>query len=314
MAGPVEGGGPEGTDDREETPPPLTKEQIEISSFIDAVKSPELAKHFSNKVPTTVNEMMDRLDDFVRSEEAYARTELSRGEVGEAHRKTSLVFNRRDIRSPRNAHPGESRRSEYRNNYRGVKDAYLMNRTRDDRPYIPLQRESIATEFLQYSLSRIFDQTSEGNLSHRNTATFFSSTSHVEPVKVRKHRLDVRKKGRGPQGRGAPQPEKVINVISVNSVKDKKWKGREVTESWINIPISFPAISSKDIFEEPLIVEAKVEGYLVKRVYVDEGSSVEVMFEHCFENLDSRIKAKLKETQTDLVGFAGEIPKPLGKI
>ncbi|GKF17902.1 reverse transcriptase domain-containing protein, partial [Tanacetum coccineum] len=29
MAGPSEGGGPEGTDDREETPPPLTKEQIE---------------------------------------------------------------------------------------------------------------------------------------------------------------------------------------------------------------------------------------------------------------------------------------------
>nr|GFC98416.1 reverse transcriptase domain-containing protein [Tanacetum cinerariifolium] len=38
------------------------------------------------------------------------------------------------------------------------------------------------------------------------------------------------------------------------------------------------------------------------------------MFEHCFENLDSRIKAKLKETQTDLVGFAGEISRPLGKI
>ncbi|GJW68315.1 reverse transcriptase domain-containing protein [Tanacetum coccineum] len=79
-------------------------------------------------------------------------------------------------------------------------------------------------------------------------------------------------------------------------------------------PISFLAISSEDISEEPLIVEAEVEGYLVRRVYVDEGSSVEVMFEHCFENLDSRIKARLKETQTDLVGFEGEISKPLGKI
>ncbi|GJZ88437.1 hypothetical protein Tco_0660219 [Tanacetum coccineum] len=43
----------------------------------------------------------------------------------------------------------------------------------------------------------------------------------------------------------------------------------------MNIPISFPAISSEDIFEEPLIVEAEVEGYLVRRVYVDEGSSME---------------------------------------
>ncbi|GJZ10737.1 reverse transcriptase domain-containing protein [Tanacetum coccineum] len=87
-----------------------------------------------------------------------------------------------------------------------------------------------------------------------------------------------------------------------------------MTEPWMNIPISFPAISSEDVSEEPLIVEAEVEGYLARRVYVDEGSSVEVMFEHCFENLDSRIKARLRETQTDLVGFAGEISKPLGKI
>ncbi|GKF37211.1 hypothetical protein Tco_0113969 [Tanacetum coccineum] len=93
-------------------------EVMKISSFMDALKSPELAKRFLNKVPTTVNEMMERLDDFVRSEEAYARTELPKGEIGETHRKTSLVFNRRDNWSSRNTHPGESRRNEYRNNYR----------------------------------------------------------------------------------------------------------------------------------------------------------------------------------------------------
>ncbi|GJT66878.1 reverse transcriptase domain-containing protein [Tanacetum coccineum] len=48
-------------------------EVMKISSFMDSVKSPELAKRFSNKVPTTVNEMMERLDDFVRFEEAYVR-------------------------------------------------------------------------------------------------------------------------------------------------------------------------------------------------------------------------------------------------
>ncbi|GJW99394.1 hypothetical protein Tco_0183308 [Tanacetum coccineum] len=123
---------------------------------------------------------------------------------------------------------------------------------------------------------------------------------------------DVWQTGRGSHGRDKPQPAKIINVISVNSVKDKKRKVRETTEWWMNIPISFPAISYKDIFEEPLIVEVGVEGYLVRRVYVDEGSSVEVMFEHYFENLNPKIKARLKETQTDLVGFATEISKPLG--
>ncbi|GJU59649.1 hypothetical protein Tco_1237415 [Tanacetum coccineum] len=36
---------------------------------------------------------------------------------------------------------------------------------------------------------------------------------------------DVRQRGRGSHARDAPQPEKIINVISVNSVKDKKQKG-----------------------------------------------------------------------------------------
>nr|GEV13692.1 reverse transcriptase domain-containing protein [Tanacetum cinerariifolium] len=45
-------------------------EIMRISSFMDSVKSSELAKRFSNKVPTTMNEMMERLDDFVQSEEA----------------------------------------------------------------------------------------------------------------------------------------------------------------------------------------------------------------------------------------------------
>ncbi|GJT66877.1 hypothetical protein Tco_1018357 [Tanacetum coccineum] len=136
----------------------------------------------------------------------------------------------------------------------------------------------------------------------------------LEPGKLNHLVKDVRRRGRGSQGQDDPQPAKIINVISVNSVKDKKRKIREVTESWMNIPITFPAVSSDDISEEPLIIEAEVEGYLVRRVYVDEGSSVEVMFEHCFENLNPRIKAGLRETQTDLVGFAGEVSKPLGKI
>ncbi|GKC43497.1 hypothetical protein Tco_1061219 [Tanacetum coccineum] len=66
-------------------------EVMKISSFMDSVKSPELANRFLYKVPTTVNEMMERLDDFVRSEEAYARTKLLKGEVGQTHRKTSLL-------------------------------------------------------------------------------------------------------------------------------------------------------------------------------------------------------------------------------
>ncbi|GKC28549.1 hypothetical protein Tco_1035843, partial [Tanacetum coccineum] len=45
-------------------------EVMRISSFMDAHKFSELAKRYSDKVPKMVDEMMVRLDDFVRSEVA----------------------------------------------------------------------------------------------------------------------------------------------------------------------------------------------------------------------------------------------------
>ncbi|GJX19352.1 reverse transcriptase domain-containing protein [Tanacetum coccineum] len=47
---------------------------------------------------------------------------------------------------------------------------------------------------------------------------------------------------------------------------------------------------------------------------MDQGASVEVMFEHCFENLSPAIRLRLRGTLMDLVGFARSVVKPLSKI
>ncbi|GKD76469.1 hypothetical protein Tco_1339090 [Tanacetum coccineum] len=324
-------------------------EVMKIVSFMDSLKSHDLAKHFSDKVPTTVNEIMERLDDFVRSKEAYANTKLPKGETGESYRKVSFPSNRQDTRPFRRTRPIESWMDEYKNNYRR-RDTYRAARARDDRAPYPYPRgeynrraapvltldsltkypkEILATE-TQLRLPvpcPMLNPLRSGNTDrycdyHQEKGHYTNDCIQLrkqleitlESEKLNHLVKDVRQRGRGSHGRDDPQQAKIINVISVNSVKDKKRKVREATESWMNVPISFPVISSEDIFEEPLIVEAEVEGYLVRRVYVDEGSSVEVMFEHCFENLNPKIKGRLKETRTDLVGFAREVSKPLGKI
>ena len=46
-------------------------EVMQISSFMNGSKCPELAKRFSEKIPRTVTEMMVRVDDFIRSEKVY---------------------------------------------------------------------------------------------------------------------------------------------------------------------------------------------------------------------------------------------------
>nr|GEV98039.1 reverse transcriptase domain-containing protein [Tanacetum cinerariifolium] len=86
------------------------------------------------------------------------------------------------------------------------------------------------------------------------------------------------------------------------------------SEEWMDVPITFPPVSTDDVSDGPLIVEAAVEGCWIQRVFVDQGAAVQVMFEHCFDNLSPDIKARLAPTQTELVGFSGEQLIPIRKI
>nr|GEV21451.1 reverse transcriptase domain-containing protein [Tanacetum cinerariifolium] len=69
-----------------------------------------------------------------------------------------------------------------------------------------------------------------------------------------------------------------------------------------------------DLSEEALVVEDEVEGYLIRRIHIDEGASVEIMFKQCFNMLHPSIQARLVEMQTTVSGFSREQVKPLAKI
>ncbi|GJT15840.1 hypothetical protein Tco_0874546 [Tanacetum coccineum] len=64
----------------------------------------------------------------------------------------------------------------------------------------------------------------------------------------------------------------------------------------------------------PIILEGMIEGYLVRRIYIDGGSSSEIMYKHCFKNIDADIKSRLRKSNAPLVGFSGEIYHPLGLV
>ncbi|GJS46444.1 reverse transcriptase domain-containing protein [Tanacetum coccineum] len=82
----------------------------------------------------------------------------------------------------------------------------------------------------------------------------------------------------------------------------------------MNMPITFPSLLADDVSDVPLIIEAEVEGYLVRRVFVDHSAMVQVMFEHCFDNLPQLVRARLTQTHTELVRFSREQLIPIGKI
>ncbi|GKB92052.1 hypothetical protein Tco_0964324, partial [Tanacetum coccineum] len=57
----------------------------------------------------------------------------------------------------------------------------------------------------------------------------------------------------------------------------KKERPCEQAKQWLDNEISFPSTSGCHLVDSPIILEALIEGFLVRRIYVDGGSSFEVI-------------------------------------
>ncbi|PWA74947.1 reverse transcriptase domain-containing protein [Artemisia annua] len=125
-------------------------------------------------------------------------------------------------------------------------------------------------------------------------------------------RINLSRKEEG-WGRGTFAVQKNM-LLTLLPGEDRKQKSTFTDEAWQNIPITFPPVGAEDLSEAAIVVEAEIEGYLVKRIHVDKGASVEIMYKQCFDNFHPSIRARLVETHTTLLGFSGEQVKPLGKI
>nr|GEZ90711.1 hypothetical protein [Tanacetum cinerariifolium] len=72
--------------------------------------------------------------------------------------------------------------------------------------------------------------------------------------------------------------------------------------------------AAKDKLAGPLVIEAKMGGHMIHRMYMDGGFSMEILYEHCFNRLRPEIKSQMVPATTSLTGFSGETIWPLGKL
>ncbi|GJY50301.1 reverse transcriptase domain-containing protein [Tanacetum coccineum] len=78
--------------------------------------------------------------------------------------------------------------------------------------------------------------------------------------------------------------------------------------------ITFPSLTTSSGTEGSLIIEAEISRHMIHRMYVDRGSSTEVLYEHCFNQLRPEIKSQMVPATTSLTGFSGETIWPLGQL
>ncbi|GJR53739.1 reverse transcriptase domain-containing protein [Tanacetum coccineum] len=70
----------------------------------------------------------------------------------------------------------------------------------------------------------------------------------------------------------------------------------------------------EDGTEGPMIIEAEIGGHFIHRMYVDGGSSSEILYEHCFKRLRLEVKNQMVPATTPLIGFSREVIWPMGQI
>nr|GEU62626.1 reverse transcriptase domain-containing protein [Tanacetum cinerariifolium] len=87
--------------------------------------------------------------------------------------------------------------------------------------------------------------------------------------------------------------------------KRPDFRGKEIT---------FPPLAISSGTEGPLVIEAAIGGHVIHRMYVDGGSSMEILYEHCFNRLQPEIKSQMVPATTSLTGFSGETTWPLGQL
>nr|GEV39562.1 reverse transcriptase domain-containing protein [Tanacetum cinerariifolium] len=128
-------------------------------------------------------------------------------------------------------------------------------------------------------------------------------------IKEIKQGLDQSKVGK----KEAPAKDKPMAIYMIQSWK--RMTRQKVTQSFERVrEITFPSLVTSSGTEGPLVIEAEIGGHMIHRMYVDGGSSMEVLYEHYFNRLRPKVKNQMFLATTSLTGFSGETIWPLGQL
>nr|GEV54910.1 reverse transcriptase domain-containing protein [Tanacetum cinerariifolium] len=141
-------------------------------------------------------------------------------------------------------------------------------------------------------------------------------TEELVRAKKLSHLIKEIKQGRDQSKTGkkeATTKDKPTTIYMVQSWQ--RTVKQKVTQSFERIrEIAFPQLAVSNGTEGPLVIEAEMGGHMIYRMYIDGGSSMEILYEHCFNRLRPEIKGQMVPATTLLTGFSGETIWPIGQL
>ncbi|GKA17830.1 reverse transcriptase domain-containing protein [Tanacetum coccineum] len=260
-------------------------ECMRIFGFMHDITNPYLIKKLNDNIPKSVDEMMNGTTAFLRRE--VAATNQSRKKVQPTWRHHEA-----------NHKPNFDKRPDFKSQHKADR--------RQDRftPLTKTPKEILAMQTVKFKAPPPMT----GPIENQNKNKFYEF--HGDKGHTRRQ---ARRTREGHQEGGNPQQrESYCDLHGPTLATNDKEKdhpkllcGREIT---------FLPLESSGGQENPIVIEAEVEGHLIHRMYVDGGSASEVLYDQCFNKLRPEIKNQMVLATTPLLGFRSEISWPLGQI
>ncbi|GJS96513.1 reverse transcriptase domain-containing protein, partial [Tanacetum coccineum] len=296
---------------------------MQISGFMHGVSNPELTKRLNEHVPKTMEEMMTITTAFIRGEAAAASKKKGHSSWKSQDSKrvhTRLPFDLHRDHSKRHA---PEQKSDFRSQPREGRGSSRFT------PLIKTPKEILATEAGKFKSPPPMVTPVEKRSSNKfcdfhndkghNTDECMQLKKQIEElVRADKlsHLIKEIKQGRDQIKNGkkeAPAKDKSLAIYMI-----QQWQRttkQKLTQSFAyGSEITFPPLADSDGTEGPLVIEAEIGGHMIHRIYIDGGSSTEILYEHCFNQLRPEIRSQMVPARTSLTGFSGETIWPLGQL
>nr|GEX62645.1 reverse transcriptase domain-containing protein [Tanacetum cinerariifolium] len=229
-------------------------ECMRMSGFMHGINKPELTKRLNERVPKTMVEMM------------IATTAFIRGEAVAASKKKGHVSWKPQDQSKRHT----DKRPDFCGHSRDERGANRFT------PLTRTPKEILAAEANKFQpsppmVTPIEELVRAGKLSHL--------------IKEIKQGREQPKTGR----KEAAAKDKPTTIYMVRSWQ--RTVKQKVTQSFKQgKEIAFSPLTTSSGTEGPLVREAEIGGHVIHRMYINGGSSMEILYEHCFNRLRPEIK------------------------
>ncbi|GJS75467.1 reverse transcriptase domain-containing protein, partial [Tanacetum coccineum] len=246
-------------------------ECMRIFGFMHGVNNPELIKRLNEHVPKTLEEMMTTTAAFIRGEITAAskkKVHTTWKSQDQSKRHTSVP--RPDFRSQ----PKDGRGSnKFTPLTRTPKEIFAAEsgKFKPPPPMVTLVEKGSSNKFCEFhndkghstdecvQLKKLIEELARaGKLSH-----------FIKEIRQDKDQQKTSKKD-------APAKDKAATIYMI-----QPWQRvtrQKVTQSFDRVrEITFPPLTISKGTEGPLVIEAEIGRYVVHRMYIDGGSSIEVL-------------------------------------